>query len=138
MNASAIALLGYATWTLVLLLAIAVLRTSLTVSGKRAANKFSPTGDDVSPFSGRLCRAHANCYEFFPILAGALGVALLTGNTAITDPLACWVLGARVVQSTIHVASTSVNAVTARFVFFVIQVGVVAYWCLRLWGVALG
>ncbi len=68
MSSSASALLGYAAWTLALLGGIAVLRSALTLSGRRAANRFAVSGDDVSPFSGRLCRAHANCYESLPAL----------------------------------------------------------------------
>ena len=40
MNPSAFALVGYAAWTLVLLGGIAVLRSSLTLSGRREANSF--------------------------------------------------------------------------------------------------
>ena len=59
MSASAIALVGYAAWMLFLVGIIAVLRGSLTLSGQRAANSFGVDGSDVSPFSNRLCRAHA-------------------------------------------------------------------------------
>jgi len=61
MSISLLALLLYATWTLLLLAGIAALRVAKTLSGERRANQFSPSGEDVSPFSGRLCRAHANC-----------------------------------------------------------------------------
>lgn len=134
MGPSVLALLGYSTWTLLLLAGIAVLRTSVTVSGGRPANSFSPAGDDVSAFSGRLCRAHANCYEFFPVFGGLLAVALFAQRTQVTDPLALWALAARVVQSSIHLVSTSEAAVRARFAFFLIQFIIMAYWCVRLWG----
>ena len=135
MGPSALALLGYATWMLLLVAVIAALRSSLTLSGARPANSFSPAGDDVSAFSGRLCRAHANCYEFFPIFGGVLAVALFTQRTGVTDPLALWALAARVVQSSIHLVSTSTAAVTARFAFFLIQFLIMVYWAVRLWGV---
>ncbi|MEO0368279.1 MAG: hypothetical protein AAF197_05770 [Pseudomonadota bacterium] len=70
MNNTELALLIYIAWFLTLLGGIAVLRTWVTVIGKKAANSFSTSGDDVSPFSGRLCRAHANCYESFPFIGG--------------------------------------------------------------------
>lgn len=132
MSPSLVALLGYSAWTLALLGAIAVLRSTLTLSGARAANSFSPSGADVSPFSERLCRAHANCYEFFPVFGGILAVAALTRNTGLTDPLALWALAARVGQSSVHLASTSATAVTIRFGFFLAQFAIAAYWVVRL------
>ena len=132
MSSSLLALLGYSAWTLVLLGAIAVLRSTLTLSGARAANSFSPTGSDVSPFSERLCRAHANCFEFFPIFGGILAVAALTGRTELTDPLAPLALVARIGQSSVHLVSTSAAAVTIRFGFFLAQFVIAAYWIVQL------
>ncbi|MFZ5609287.1 MAG: MAPEG family protein [Pseudomonadota bacterium] len=126
---------GLILWMLALLGMLAVLRTSLTFAGKRAANAFSPTGDDVSPFSGRLCRAHANCYEFLPFVLAVLLYAMLAGQTMVTDGLALVFLGARIAQSLTHLVSTSVFAVTVRFVFFLIQVVILLYWIIKLMGV---
>ena len=104
----------------------------------RAANSFSPTGSDVSPFSERLCRAHANCYEFFPVFGGVLFVAVSIQSTPVTDPLALWALAARLGQSVVHLVSTSATAVTLRFGFFFAQFAIAAYWVVRLIGVAAG
>ena len=97
MSSSLIALLGYAAWTLALLGGIAMLRTYYTVVGGRYANSFKTTGEDVSAFSARLCRAHANCYENLPIFAALITVATVSGQSAITDPLApgCWLRALR-------------------------------------------
>lgn len=51
---------------------------------------------------------------------------------AITDPLAFWLLGARVVQSSLHLASLSERVVTLRFSAFAVQVGIAIYWSVRL------
>jgi len=134
MTASAMAVLGYAAWMLTLLLILAGLRSFLTLSGARAANRFRPDGSDVSPFSERLCRAHANCYESFPIFGGLLLLALATGRSAVTDPLALWWLMARVAQSTTHLISTSVMAVQVRFFFFLVQFAIAAWWVVALLG----
>ena len=80
----------------------------------------------------RLARAHANCLEGLPIFGGLLVVALATGRTEVTDPLAPWLLGARVVQSSIHLASLSVIAVNARFTAFAIQIAIAVYWACAL------
>ncbi len=128
MTSSALALLGYAAWMLALLGGIAVLRSTLTLSGRRAANAFAVTGDDVSPFSGRLCRAHANCYENLPIFACIVLVAITSGTAHVTDPLALWALAARVGQSITHLISTSSLAVQVRFGFFLAQFLIQVWW----------
>jgi len=135
MSPSLSALLGYVAWMLVLLGVLATLRSALTLSGARPANAFDPGGADVSPFSGRLCRAHANCYEFFPVFGGLLVVAVLAQKTGVTDPLAHLALAARVAQSSVHLISTSVAAVTIRFGFFGAQFAIAVWWTLGLAGV---
>ena len=132
MSNSILALVGYAGWTLALLGMIAVLRTTLTLSGRRQANSFKPDGGDVSPFSARLCRAHANCCENLPVFAAVVLAAAVSGQAAVTDPLAPWVLVARVGQSSVHLASTSNEAVTLRFGLFAVQYAVLAWWAVRL------
>ena len=132
MNASVIALLSYAAWSICLLGAIALLRLVVTLQGRRAANSFSIAGDDVSPFSGRLCRAHANCYENLPAFASIIVVAAISGDTSITDPLALWALLARVGQSTIHIISTSNRAVKLRFAFLFTQFVIQIVWIIQL------
>ncbi len=128
MNDTAIALLGYIGLMIVMLAMLAGLRTGLTLGGKKAANSFSPAGDDVSPFSGRLCRAHANTYEFFPVIGGLMLYGLATGQSGITNGLAMIVLGARVLQSLTHIASTSILMVQVRFFFFLVQFVIAIYW----------
>lgn len=132
MTVSAIALLGYIGWTLVLILLVESLRCYLIVTGRwRPAVGFRPDGSDISPFAHRLTRAHANCYEHFPIIGGLLVLALLTGQTAVTDSLALWLLAARVAQSVTHLVSTGGPAATARFLFFAIQLIIAAWWVVQ-------
>lgn len=132
MNNSILALLLYAAWTLLLLGGIASLRVYLTASGQRRANSFSTTGDDVSPFSGRLCRAHANCYENLPTFVAIIAVAAFTNQTQITDPLALWVVLARVGQSTAHLYSTRNRFIQLRFLMMLIQYLIQAFWVVQL------
>jgi hypothetical protein len=131
MNASVIALVVYVSWMIVLLGILASLRVSLSLSGKRAPNSFCPDGSDVSSFSVRLCRAHANCYESFPIIGGLLLLAIATSSTAITDGLAYYLIGARILQSIVHLISTSNLAVQIRFAFFAVQLGIAVSWVLE-------
>ena len=132
MGNSALALLGFVSWTLLLLVTMGGLRTVLVLTGKRAANQFSPDGSDVSAFSNRLCRAHANCYENLPLFAAVILLALVMGRSGITDPLALWFLGARVAQSAVHLVSTSHYAVLARFALFLAQWFILVFWVFRL------
>ncbi|PHQ59115.1 MAG: hypothetical protein COB56_09250 [Robiginitomaculum sp.] len=128
------ALLGYMGLFLLILLILAGLRTMLTLKGVKKANDFSPTGEDAGDFSRRLVRAHANMYEFFPVYGGVLLYAMATGQTDVTNGLAMIFLGARVVQALIHILSTSVIAVQARFFFFLVQFFIAAYWVLNFYG----
>jgi len=128
MGNTELAIFGLVSAMLVLLLSMGLFRTVLTMTGKRAANSFTPTGEDVSPFAVRHARAHANCYEFLPFVLVVLLYAVATGQTAVTDGLALVFLGARVAQAVVHLASTSVIAVTVRFAFFLVQVGILIFW----------
>ncbi len=129
---SVLAIILYAGWTQALVLAIGLLRTYYTLSGQRRANQFAPSGDDVSAFSGRLCRAHANCFENLPVFASVVLAAVVSDHAAVTDPLALPVVGARIAQSVTHIISTRARAVLLRFVFFVFQIVVIAYWVVSL------
>ncbi len=132
MSPSALALVGYVAWMLLLAITILLFRTALVLAKKRAANSFSPGGEEVSPLANRLCRAHANCYENLPIFGALILLALVTDNAGITDSLARWVLVARVAQSTVHLISTSELAVTLRATFHSVQLGIEAYWVVQL------
>ena len=57
---------------------------------------------------------------------------MVTQNVAITDPLARWVLVARVAQSTVHLISTSEMAVSIRATIYAVQLGIMAYWVVQL------
>lgn len=128
MNETILALSGYIIWTLLLLVALAVYRTIYAKQQARTSMVFDSNGKDVGDIGKRLTRAHANCYESFVFVGGTMLLALATDSAVISNTLALVVLGARIVQSSIHIASTSNLAVILRFVFFLIQVAICAYW----------
>ena len=128
MNASSIVLLGLVGWTLLLLILMEALRTRYVLTKAIAANEFKPDNSNLSPFMQRLARAHANCIETLPIFGILLITALLTDRASVTNPLAPWLLAARVVQSCIHLTSLSVVAVNARFLTFAVQIAIAVYW----------
>ena len=129
---SAIALIAFIAWTLLLLTLMEVIRTQLVLRRKVRANGFTPDNANLSPFMQRLARAHANCLENLPIFGGLLLVAIATGNTSITNPLAYLFLGARVFQSLVHLSSVSALAVTIRFTAFAVQMTIGLYWAFSL------
>jgi uncharacterized MAPEG superfamily protein len=132
MSVSASVLTLFIAWTLFLLVLMEVLRSHLVLTGRVRSNEFDPENSRLSPFMQRLARAHANCVEGLPVFGGLLLVALATGRTAVTDPLAPWLLAARVLQSSIHLGSGSVLAVNVRFAAFVVQVAIGIYWAWAL------
>lgn len=135
MTPTAVALLGFVSWALLLLVTLGVIRTALVMQNKKAANAFSPGGEDMGGFVQRLTRAHANCYESLPLAGPVMLYAIAAGATAVTDGLAYIFLGARLLQSLTHLASTSTQAVTVRFAFFLVQIAILAYWLLKLFAV---
>lgn len=131
-SASALALTGFITWALLLLVLMEGIRSQLVLLGKVRANGFTPDNAGLSPFMQRLARAHANCIESLPIFGGLLLLAIATDRTGITDPLAYPFLASRVVQSVTHLVSLSPSAVTIRFTAFAVQMGVGLYWAFKL------
>lgn len=134
-NPSAIVLTALIAWTLFLLILMEGVRIRHLLTGHVAANEFKPDNSNLTPFLQRLARAHANCFESFPIIGGLLIVALLTDRAAVTNGLAYWLLGARLVQSTTHMISTSIPAANLRFLAFAVQMGIAAYW---VWALFMG
>lgn len=134
MSTTLLTLLGFTSWTLALLVLMEVLRSRLVLTGAVPANGFNPENSNLSPFMQRLARAHANCLEGLPVFGGLMILAVLAGKSAVTDPLAYALLGARMVQSCVHLASTSAMAVTARFAAFAVQLTIAVYWAVKLHG----
>jgi uncharacterized MAPEG superfamily protein len=129
---SSLAFTGFIAWALLLLVLMEVLRSQLVLRRKVPANGFTPDNAGLSPFMQRLARAHANCVEGLPIFGGLLLVAIATDRTSITDPLAYLLLGCRVFQSLVHLASVTAAAVTIRFTAFAVQMAIGLYWAFRL------
>jgi len=132
MTPTVAALTGFLAWALFLLVLMEAIRSKLVLQQQMPATAFDPGNSRQSPFMQRLARAHANCIEGLPIFGGLMLVALVTGRTAITDPLAPVLLAARIVQSTIHLCSVSSVAITLRFAAFTVQMAIGAVWTVRL------
>ncbi|WP_026376731.1 MAPEG family protein [Aestuariibacter salexigens] len=132
MNATILALAGYIGWTLLLLLALATYRSVMAISGQHKGLRFQADGFDVPELGYRLTRAQANCVESFSFIGGLMLMAMALDVTAITDPLALWLLAARVGQSIVHIVSISNAAIQLRFLLFLVQFLICAYWTIML------
>jgi len=134
MGATATALIGFAGWFALLSLVLGLYRVRFILSGQKAVNTFLTDGSDLDPIGRRLTRARDNCYETLPLFAAIAAGASIAGRLDVTDPLAMWVLYARIAQSLTHIASISVPAVQLRAVFFFAQVLIYLWWAIRLLG----
>lgn len=131
-SSTAVALTGFIAWSLLLVIVMEGLRARYVALKLVPPNEFRPDNSNLSPFMQRLARAHANCIEGLPIFGGLLLVALVTGQSSVTNPLAYPFLAARILQSCAHLLSSSVLIVNIRFAFFVVQLVIAAYWAIRL------
>lgn len=123
MTLSQWALLGFVTWTLLLVIVgVGTPRISAVLKNTARPNTFNPAVPHGSERYQRTMRAHMNCVENLPIFAS---LVLLGSALAVPGELFQWlaftVLPARVLQSAVHVASGRNRAVLARFLFFTVQ-----------------
>jgi len=117
-------LLGFATWTaLLLLFTIGTYRWSRIFSGRVAIRNFPADASGGEDWYRRATRAHANCIENLPVF-GAIVFALQVSNVTgpLVNALAVSVLVARILQSMVHVCFVHTNTVASvRFTFFFVQ-----------------
>lgn len=128
METTAMVCIGYAAWTILLVMMIGGYRVFVSATNRYHGKHFDADGKDVGPFSHRLCRAHANCYEAAPFIVTLMLIALITNHTEITNGLAPYLLLARIAQSITHMISIRPRIVLIRFAFFAVQVGISAWW----------
>jgi uncharacterized MAPEG superfamily protein len=128
------ALLLFAAWTLVLMMAYVGPRVFLTLTLKKKANSWPRDGADgnESAFIKRAHHAHLNCVENLPVFAAIVLAAVVTGKGAQADMIAPWVLYLRVAQSVTHLIGTSAILVFVRANFFLLQAIAMAYLIFRL------
>ena len=127
------ALIGLASWAIIQSFILVSVRFVATKNG-HALNTFDPAGKDLQGFGLRVTRAHGNTLENLAILASFLLYAIATGQTAITEALACWLLYARIGQSVVHMMSTSVPFVLVRATLFSAQLIICLFWAWKFWG----
>ncbi|MBE0616009.1 MAG: MAPEG family protein [Burkholderiales bacterium] len=118
-------LLGFATWTVLLLcFTIGVYRWKLIFSGRAEVNAFRADQVEGAEWYKRAMRAHANCIENLPVFAAIVFALYVSGlGGAMVDTLCIAIMVARILQSLTHVCFQQTNVVaTMRFAFFFAQV----------------
>ena len=125
MTVPVLMLVGFAVWTVLLLIGtVGVYRWSRIFAGRAPIRAFRADQVEGADWYQRAMRAHANCVENLPVF-GAIVFALRVGNVSggLINALAVAVLAARVLQSLVHVCFDQTNAVTSvRFSFFAVQI----------------
>ncbi len=117
-------LLGFATWTVLLLIAtVGVYRWVRILFRRVPIASFRSDRLEGEDWYQRGTRAHANCIESLPVFGA---IVLVISSIGVTGPavnyLCTIVLIARVCQSVVHVSHVQTDAfVAARFSFFGVQ-----------------
>ena len=118
-------LLGFATWTVLLLLVtVGIYRWSQILTRRVPISEFRADPVEGKDWYKRSMRAHANCIENLPVF-GAIVFALYAGDVAnaTVNVLAVAILAARIMQSLVHVCLVQTNTVVSvRFGFFFVQI----------------
>jgi uncharacterized MAPEG superfamily protein len=117
-------LLGFATWTVLLLMAtVGVYRWVNILFCRASIASFRSDQLEGQDWYRRGTRAHANCVENLPVFGA---IVLVISAIGITGPavnyLCSIVLIARVCQSLVHVSHVQTDGfVAVRFSFFCVQ-----------------
>ena len=117
-------LLGFATWTLLLLMAtVGVYRWVRILFSNVPIASFRCDQLEGEDWYRRGIRAHANCVENLPVFGAIVWVISTLGvDDAAVSYLSVIVLIARVCQSLVHVSHVQTNTfVAVRFAFFLVQ-----------------
>jgi len=118
------ALLGFAAWTLLLLMAtVGVYRWKWILLRKAPIGSFRSDQLEGEDWYRRGTRAHANCIENLPVFAAIVLVVTAIGmEGAVVNGLCAAILAARVCQSLVHVSHVQTDAfVAVRFSFYSVQ-----------------
>lgn len=118
-------LLGFAAWTVLLLLfTVGIYRWSRILTGRVAIRDFRADDVQGEGWYKRAMRAHANCIENLPVF-GAIVFALYVSGVSghAVNGLSVLILVARIGQSLVHVSFEQSNTLVAvRFSLFLIQI----------------
>ena len=119
-----LAALAMGGWMILLTGAVVSSRGAMMATEGRKVNDFPAGVPHGSDRYWRLNRAHANAAENLGLVAAVLFGAAMAGVTGADALWLPWVVvAARMVQSTVHIASGSAPAVLVRATAFSVQLG---------------
>lgn len=117
-------LLGFATWTLLLLMAtVGVYRWVRILFSNVPIASFRSDQLEGEDWYRRGTRAHANCVENLPVFGAIVWVISALGiDGSVVNALSILILTARVCQSLVHVSHVQTDTfVAVRFSFYCVQ-----------------
>jgi uncharacterized MAPEG superfamily protein len=124
MTIPTLAILAFATWTILLLFgSVGLYRWRRILTGQASLTDFPADKPEGADWYRRAMRAHSNCVENLPVLTAIVVAAVVVkaGGPAL-DALSVLVVVARIPQSLIHVALPETPwRVGIRFAFFLLQ-----------------
>lgn len=121
-------LIAFAGWTLLLVLVVFLYRGVRFLQGTPINHwpRQAKAKDDPG-IIGRLEDAHSNCLENLPIFAVIVLGAALLGRIEAVNPIAQYVVFARIGQTAAHLSGVGRANVLVRATFFTIQLGLFAW-----------
>lgn len=126
------ALLYYVLWMIALVAFYVGYRFPLVLSFSKPANSWTRGNAVQDPgIITRASHSHANAVENLPLFAAVVLAAVATGHSEVVNGLSCYVLGARIAQTVMHLIGTSFILVLLRATFWIVQIGLIAY---MAWG----
>jgi uncharacterized MAPEG superfamily protein len=127
------ALLGFAAWTLLLIVAVFLYRGMRFLGGTPINHwpRQARPADDA-PIVRRLEDAHANCLENLPLFAVIVLTAAALGRLADIQTLAPFVLYARIGQTLAHLSGTGPVNVFVRAGFWFVQLALFVWMLAKL------
>lgn len=128
------ALLGFAGWTLLLVILVFVYRSGRFLGGTPINHwpRCQKPSDDAAIIM-RLEDAHANCLENLPIFAVLVLVASSLGRLDAINALAPYVLYARIGQTAAHLSGVGPLNVLVRVTFWTAQLALFVWMFAKLW-----
>ena len=136
MTATATAICGLVLWAVLLSFVLIAVRMSSVLRDGKALNQFHSDGRDMAAAGLRVTRAHANAIENLALPAAIMLLAIATNNGDVTNGLATVFLGCRILQSIVHMISTSGPMVMIRGGLFTAQNVILIIWVIDLSGIA--
>ena len=126
------ALIGFAIWTLLLVLTAVGWRVIEVLRGTPADSWGRGSSTARPGFITRAEHAHLNCVENLPVFGAIVLAGAAMGKSSLIDGLAPIVLYARIGQSVTHLVGVSHLLVLIRATFYSVQVALFLWMALKL------